>query len=114
MQAKIAIKTYCIIDTTLPIARNRSLSFAMFSLTLLVNPRIRYCPTAKIKPIIAKIAILDSVELNPPVIAEILTIDVSTIKVITINEIRMKILLEPIFIWNLFKPYDCYRIFYMN
>ena len=98
MHAKIAIKMYWTIDTILPIALNRSLSFEMFLLTLLVKPRIRYCPMAKITPKIAKIAILDSVEFSPPVIAEILTIDVSTIKEIIMNEIRMKMPLEPIFI----------------
>jgi hypothetical protein len=100
---KIATKPYCIIDTDLLIAFNRSLLIAtFFSSSLLTNPKIRYCPTAKIAPIIAKIAILESVELNPPVIAEILTIDVSTIKVIIMIEIRIKMPFDPIFDWNLF------------
>jgi hypothetical protein len=44
------------------------------------------------------------VELNPPVMAEILTIDVSTIKAIIMKEIRMKMPFDPIFLWNLAKP----------
>ena len=108
MLAKMAINTYCIINTTLPIALNRSLSLR-FSLILLVNPRIMYCPKAKIKPKMAKIVILDCVERNPPVIAEILTIDVSTTRVITKNMIRMKMPLEPILIRKLFKTYNCCR-----
>jgi hypothetical protein len=96
-EVKIAIRTYCIIDTELPIALNRSFSFAIFfSLTLLTYPKIRYCPTAKITTIRAKIAILEPVELNPPIIAEILTIDVSTIKAIIMKEIRIKMPFEPI------------------
>jgi hypothetical protein len=58
---------------------------------------------AKITAKAVKIAILEPVELSPPVIAEILTIDVSTIKAIIMKEIRMKMPFEPIFLWNLFK-----------
>jgi hypothetical protein len=42
-----------------------------------------------------KIAILEPDEDRPPVKAEILTIDVSTIKAIIMKETKMKILLEP-------------------
>lgn len=105
MEAKIPIKTYCIIETTLPMELNRSLSFELFFVVhLLTNPKIKYCPTAKITLITTKIAMLDSVELSPPVIAEILTIDISTIKAIIMEETRMKMPLVPILLWNLFKP----------
>ena len=68
------------------------------------NPKIKYCPTAKITLITAKIAILEPVELSPPVKAEILTIDVSTIETIIMKQISTKMPLEPIFFWNLVKP----------
>jgi hypothetical protein len=51
-----------------------------------------------------KIAVPGPVELSPPVIAEILTIDVSTIRTITMKETVMKIPLVPILLWNLFNP----------
>jgi hypothetical protein len=58
-----------------------------------------------------KVAILELVELNPPAIAEIFTIDVSTIRVIVMIEIRIKMPLEPILYWNLFNnvmtPGEC-------
>ena len=67
-----------------------------------------------------KIAILDSADISPPVKAEILTIDVSTIKATTMKDIIMKIPLAPslrriqaslTFLCILFKPgpvYDRY------
>ena len=64
-----------------------------------------------------KIAILDSADLSPPIKAEILTIDVSTIKAITMKHIIMKILLVPslrciqaslTFLCILFKPGPLY------
>jgi hypothetical protein len=54
--------------------------------------------------ITTKIAMLESVELSPPVMAEILTIDVSTIETIIMKQISTKMPLEPIFFWNLVKP----------
>jgi hypothetical protein len=45
--------------------------------------------------------IFDPVELNP-VIAETLTIDVSTIIATIIIEIKIKMPLAPILLWNLF------------
>jgi hypothetical protein len=72
------------------------------SSSFLTNPKIRYCPTTKTAVIMTKMAIPGLVELNPPVIAEILTIDVSTIRVIVMTKIRIKMPLEPILYWNLF------------
>jgi hypothetical protein len=56
---------------------------------------MRYCPTENIRAIAVKIVIVETDEARPPVKAEILTIDVSTIIAIIIKETKMKIPLEP-------------------